>query len=290
MFGELGEHLRIHQVRIQVVVGRLALERFGKFLADLVQVRRRGDRAGNDALLEILLRLGGPFFAEHNALHILRPAALRPAETAAHHVDDGFGKALRAGFEVHHVGGLDAAREKKQRHVADDLAAGRDLHDVAEELVHLGVSARDFRPAMRHAHAGGLFLEIGVLAAGHFVQINFRAAGLRRGVERMIILAHLFPVVGKFVQAPRDPARCRAANVAARRRWNSDSAGWCCRSWWRARGPRRPRPLRSPQEWPRPGCPPCRACGNESAMPTSSLQRLDELVRGVADGRGRPCP
>ena len=30
----------------------------------------------------------------------------------------------------------------------------------------------------------GLFLQIGVLAAGHFVQINFRAARLRRGVER----------------------------------------------------------------------------------------------------------
>ena len=66
------------------------------------------------------------------------------------------------------------------------LLRRRDLHDVAEKLVHLGVSARDLGPAMRHAHAGGLFLEIGVLAAGHFVQINLGAAGLGRGVERRV--------------------------------------------------------------------------------------------------------
>ena len=33
------------------------------------------------------------------------------------------GKRRDAGFEIHHIGRLDAAGEQEQRHVADDLAA-----------------------------------------------------------------------------------------------------------------------------------------------------------------------
>ena len=44
--------------------------------------------------------------------------------------------------------GLHAAGDAFDGEVADDLAAGRDLDDVAEELVHLGVGARDLRPAV----------------------------------------------------------------------------------------------------------------------------------------------
>ena len=47
---------------------------------------------------------------------------------------------------------------------------------------------------------GGLFLEIGVLAAGHLVQINLRRSRFRRGIKRPVQQAHLFPIIGKFVE------------------------------------------------------------------------------------------
>ena len=81
------------------------------------------------------------------------------------------------------------------------LLTGRHLDDVAEELVHVGVGARDFGPAMRRAPiAAACSLQVRVLAAGHFVQIHFGAAGLRRSVERRVKLAHLLPVIGELVQ------------------------------------------------------------------------------------------
>ena len=39
MFLEIGEHLRIHQVRIKIVVGGGALQLLGKFRAHFLQIR-----------------------------------------------------------------------------------------------------------------------------------------------------------------------------------------------------------------------------------------------------------
>ncbi len=92
-------------MRIEIIVRGFALERFGKFLADFFQVGGRGDCAGNDAILKILLRLRRTLLAEDHALDIFRPAASRPAEATTHHVRHGFWKTLRAGFKVHDVSG-----------------------------------------------------------------------------------------------------------------------------------------------------------------------------------------
>ena len=74
---------------------------------------------------------------------------------------------------------------------------GRDLHDVAEELIHLRVGARDLGPAVAEPHRRGLLLEVGVLAAGHLVEVDLGGAGAGRGVERRVELAHLLPVVAR---------------------------------------------------------------------------------------------
>ena len=133
-------------------------------------------------------------------LNFFRPATQRLTQAAAQHINHRFRKWHAAGFEIQHVGGLDAARDEKHRHVADNFAARRDLHDVTEQLVHLGVSARDLRPAMTEAHRARLFFEIRELSAGHLVQINFRAAGFWRRVKRRVVIANLFPVIRKFIQ------------------------------------------------------------------------------------------
>ncbi len=185
--GERGEDVRIHEVAVEfILVGRV-LEFAREFLAHSFKTDLRG--AGRFRLR----------FAEHGFDHVLRPSADRFAESAGQHVLDRFGE-RRARREVGHVGGFDAASEKEKRHVTDDFARGCDFDDVAEELVDLGIAARDFRPAVREAHGGGLLFQVGELAAGHLVQIHLGASGARRSVERRVERADLLPVIGEFVE------------------------------------------------------------------------------------------
>ena len=165
-FGEGPEDIRIHQVAVELVLVGRVLELCRKFLAH-----------GGEADLRGACRLGF-CFAEDGFDHVLRPSADGFAQSAGQHVFDRFGKGS-AGREVGHVGWFDAAGEKEKCHVADHFARGGHFDDVAEELVDLGVAARDFRPTVTEAHRRCLLLEIGELATGHFVQINLGAPGAR---------------------------------------------------------------------------------------------------------------
>ena len=42
--------------------------------------------------------------------------------------------------------------EEKECHVANNLAGRRNFHDVAEQLIHFGVSFLHFAPAMAQTH------------------------------------------------------------------------------------------------------------------------------------------
>src|SRR5207249_9340250 len=76
----------------------------------------------------------------------------------------------------------------------------RDFDDVAEKLVDLGIHFFDFAPTMAEAHGGGLFAQVGVLAAGNFMLIQARGTGLGTGIKRKIIRANRFPIVGALVK------------------------------------------------------------------------------------------
>jgi hypothetical protein len=88
-----------------------------------------------------------------------------------------------------------ALRHHHQRHVAHHLGRGRDLDDVAEHLVGIGIGLRHLVPALLQPQAAGLRLEVGELAAGHLVQVDLGGRGLQAGLEGRILLAHAFPVV-----------------------------------------------------------------------------------------------
>ena len=60
---------------------------------------------------------------------------------------------------------------------------------------------------MAEAHRVGLLAEVGVLAAGHFVFVDFGGAGARRGIKGLIEAENLFPVVGNFVERIEVQAR-----------------------------------------------------------------------------------
>lgn len=84
--------------------------------------------------------------------------------------------------------------------VADHFATRRDLDDVAEELVDVGVGVGDFLPAVAEAHGVGLFLVVGVLAAGHLVEVDFGGAAAGSRVEGFVVSEDFFPVVGEIVE------------------------------------------------------------------------------------------
>ena len=186
------EHLGIHDVAEHIVRRWLMFELHGEFVLHLLKIQRL-QRSAGPAPQRLAL-------AEDDVLELLRPAPHRFAQSAREHVNDRLRERRAAGFEIEDVGAFDAARDEKHRHVAHDLAAGGDLHNVAEQLIHLGIGPGDFRPAMPEVHPRRLFLEIRELAPGHFVQINFRTAGAGRRVERRVVGADVFPVVGNFVQ------------------------------------------------------------------------------------------
>src|SRR5205814_5108701 len=88
--------------------------------------------------------------------------------------------------------------------------------DVPEKLVDLGIRAFDFAPTMAEAHRRGLFAQVGELAAGDFVLIQTRGAGLGTGIKRKIIRANRFPIVGALVE--RVDVELRVARSVTKRR------------------------------------------------------------------------
>ena len=100
------------------------------------------------------------------------------------------------------------------------LLLGVTLTMSPKSCVDLGIDAGDFVPALRQAHAGGLLLEVGVLAAGHLVQIDLRRAAARGGVERRVTGRHVFPVFGKLVERVQIQTGVAPGVCATRPRWN----------------------------------------------------------------------
>ena len=147
---------------------------------------------------------------QHLALKRFGKPAVRLAEIAAKQLHHGFGESdLR--LRVEHLLFREAARDHEQRHVAHDLGGGRDLHDVAEHLVHVGVGLRHFRPArVVDAERARLLAQVRVLAAGHAVHVDIGGAGANVALERRVEPAHLLPV-------RRDHAQVRGIDAGVAR-------------------------------------------------------------------------
>ena len=147
---------------------------------------------------------------------LLRPAAVGLAERAHKHLDHRGGQRERViGTEARELLHGQVVGEQENGHVPHHLAGGRHLHDVPECHVDIGVGAGQFVPALAQAHGLGLLLEIGVLAAGHLVQVDLGRAAAGSGVEGGVELAHHFPVIGVFVQRVERQARRRAGRGPA---------------------------------------------------------------------------
>ncbi len=187
----IGEDLGIHQMAVEVVVVDVAMQFGGEFGACCFEVHflSAGSRA---ACVRFAV-------AEDDALDIFGPTATGLAESSGEHVNDGL-REVGARLEVDEVAGFDAFGEEIHGEVADDFAAGGDFDDVAEDLVDFLVVADDFRPAGAEAEGTGLLAKVGVLAARHFVPVNFCGAELGACVKGFVELSDGLPVDGEFVE------------------------------------------------------------------------------------------
>jgi hypothetical protein len=78
--------------------------------------------------------------------------------------------------------------------VSDDLGRRRHLDDVAEHVVDGAIGLGDIVPARLDAERARLLLQVGELAARHFVQIHFRRARFQIALERDVLRAHRLPI------------------------------------------------------------------------------------------------
>ena len=134
-----------------------------------------------------------PLTLEHPSLQLRREALGRVADLAAeqrHH-------RLREGdvtARIEHIVAAQPVRDHAERHVSNRGGRRRDLHEVAEQQVDLGVPLADLVPAVLEPDAPSLLAEVRVLRAGHLVPVDVRRAGAHVGLERRVVAAHGFPV------------------------------------------------------------------------------------------------
>ena len=123
----------------------------------------------------------------------LREAGGWCADPAAQEVDHGVGQVEGAGpaFELVEV---DPGRDGEQRQIADDLARGRDLDDVAEQAVGALVGQLDLFEAPGEPDGVGLLAQVGELPAGDLVAVDASGRRLQAGLERAVERAHRLPV------------------------------------------------------------------------------------------------
>ncbi len=126
-----------------------------------------------------------------------REAPRRLAEIAAQHVDDAVGEG-HVDLRILDLCPGQVLRDHHQRHVAHDLRRRRDLDDVAEHPVDVGIGLRHLVPALFKAQRARLRLEVGELAARHLVQVDLGGRRLESAFEGRVLVAHALPVVGNL--------------------------------------------------------------------------------------------
>ena len=146
--------------------------------------------------------------AKDARLECRRKPARRLAEFAFEELDDRF-RERDLPLRVEYLLGSEVVREHEESHVADDFRSRSDFHDVAEELVHLGIHPADFVPAFADSQRVGLLIEVRVLPAGHLVEIDFGGTRKLTRLEWRVVLSHVFPVIRRLLQGLEVDTRCR---------------------------------------------------------------------------------
>ena len=136
---------------------------------------------------------------KNNLLQFLREALIRYAKAAFKEFYNGSREAERIAFGVNVFFGK-VVLHHKQCHIANHFGRRRYFNNIAEHHGNAVVHIFNVFPAFAEAYCFSLLLQVAVLAARHFVDVNFRV-GVRNGVvDCFIIRTHAFPVTGHFVK------------------------------------------------------------------------------------------
>ena len=209
VLGEVDEDLRVHQVAGELGVGDAPAHLLLDLRAGGVEVHR-------------LERLAGPHGERRLPLQDLRlerprEPAVRLAQVPVEVLDHRLGERdLAVGVE--HLLRRQVVGDHEDRQVAHDLGGGRDLHDVAEHAVDLGVGLGHLAPARLDAERPRLLAQVGVLAAGHLVLVDLGRARAHVALEARVRRADRLPVGRPRRPAARARGRCRGGCRAAPRR------------------------------------------------------------------------
>ena len=191
VLGEFSKHFRVHQIGSKVCIVHLAPDGVLGLGALGFQVGGRHEVRG------AARDRGGAF--EHFLRNVFGKVARRKPEFPAHHGNHGFGKSDLPG-RIAHVFRGEIVGHHEDRQIAHYFRGGCHLDDVAEQKIHLRISLRHFRPAMIETHGARLLAQVGVLPAGHFVQIHVRSARAHIRLEGCVVAAHRFPIARQRFQ------------------------------------------------------------------------------------------
>src|ERR1039458_992112 len=101
------KHFGIHDMAENIVQRHVGFHLGGDFVFKFFEIERLQRRTGATAQRFAV--------AKNDVLQFLRPAAQRLTESAREHVNHRLRKRRAVGFEIQNIGGVDAARGKKQR-------------------------------------------------------------------------------------------------------------------------------------------------------------------------------
>ena len=156
---------------------------------ELAPLRRQVDRGQQRRRPTVDRRLA----LEHLALQRRRKSLRRMAELATEQRHHRLREPeVTAGVE--HVPAVEAVGDHVEGHVGDGGGGRRDLHDVAEQHVHLGIPPADLVPAVLEPEPAGLLAKVRVLRPRHLVAVDVRGPSAHVGLERHVVAAHDFPV------------------------------------------------------------------------------------------------
>ena len=88
----------------------------------------------------------------------------------------------------------------EQGQISDSLAGGSHFHNVAQELIHIGIGAADLFPAVGEPQCPGLLQQIGELAARHLMEIEIGIGSFHATFKGRVVVAHAGPIVGQRPQ------------------------------------------------------------------------------------------
>ena len=209
----IGEYLRIEAVCADSLVSGRCFQLL-ELSTDILEINRRQHCART--LADSLATF------EHDLLQLFREALVRSADAAFEEFYDRCREVQHIALSINVFLG-EVVLHHEQCHIANNLGGRSNLNQITEHHGYAVIHILDFFPAVNQAESLSLLLEVGVLAAGHFVYVNLRVGEVFSSVGCLVVRTDSFPITGQLVHCiniearlARMSAQCIVEAAAAR--------------------------------------------------------------------------